>query len=154
MKKRMVLDASVLTSIVNSDDALHLPCYHFFRVHHDADSATWVVPGLLIFEFQATQSRRYRELHPERKSVFRDAPLFVDKCELYDISKEFIWKVHELRLYDLFDKLRGADLLYSCIAKVEQIPLITHDKGFSPYNGDIALINPAALEDEFLSSRD
>src|SRR5687768_11571345 len=118
MKRRFTLDASVLTSIVNSGDIFHQSCYQFFREHHDADTATWVIPGLIMFEYQATQSRRYRELYPGKK-VFRYAPLFVEKCELYDITKEFLWKVDELFLYDLFGHLKGADLMYACIAKVE-----------------------------------
>jgi predicted nucleic acid-binding protein len=141
MKRRLALDTSVLTSIVNSDDVFHQPCYQFFREHHDADIATWVVPGLIMFEYQATQSRRYRELHPNKK-VFRNAPLFVDKCELYELSKEFLWKVDELSLYDLFGNLKGADLVYACIAKVEGIPLVTHDKQFLQYRTELELINP------------
>jgi hypothetical protein len=61
MRKRYALDASVLASIVNSDDIEHFSCYSFFRNLHDHDKAIWVVPGLIFFEFQATQSRRYRE---------------------------------------------------------------------------------------------
>lgn len=141
MKSRLVLDASVLTSIVNSDDVFHQPCYQFFREHHDADTAIWVIPGLIMFEYQATQSRRYRELHPNKK-VFRHAPLYVDKCELYDITKEFLWKVDELSLYDLFGHLKGADLMYACIAKIENIPLVTHDKQFLQYKTELQLISP------------
>ena len=141
MKRRLALDASVLTSIVNSDDVFHWPCYRFFREHHDADTAIWVIPSLIMFEYQATQSRRYRQLHPGKK-VFRYAPLFVDKCELYDISQEFLWKIDDLSLYDLFGHLRGADLVYACIAKVERIPLVTHDKQFWQYEKELDLINP------------
>ena len=142
MKRRLALDTSVLTSIVNSDDSLHQPCYQFFREHHDDDTAIWVVPGLIVFDFQATQSRRYREFHPDRKTVFRDAPLYEDRCELYDLSKEFLWKVGDLRLYDRFGNLKGPDLVYACIAKVEGIPLVTHDNQFNQYRDDIDLINP------------
>lgn len=141
MKRRFALDASVLTSIVNSDDVFHQPCYQFFRKLNDADAAIWVIPGLIMFEYQAAQSRRYRELHPGKK-VFRFAPLYVDKCELYDVSVEFLWKVDELGLYDLFNHLKGADLVYACIAKVEAIPLVTHDKQFLQYGAEIEIINP------------
>lgn len=54
MRKRYVLDTSVLVSIVNSDDAEHFSCYSLFRNLHDEDKATWVVPGVIFFEFQAT----------------------------------------------------------------------------------------------------
>lgn len=144
MKQRFALDASVLTSIVNSDDVHHLPCYSFFRNHHDDDTAMWIIPGLIFFEFQAAQSRRYREKRPG-KPVFRFAPLFVKKCQLYHVTQKFLHRVHELELYDLFNHLKGADLLYACIAKVEGIPLVTHDKQFTQYRSELELINPCDL---------
>lgn len=144
MKARLVLDACVLTSIVNSDDIFHQPCYQFFRERHDEDAVSWVIPGLVMFEYQATQSRRYPESNPGKK-VFRYAPLFVDKCELYELTKEFLWKVDELGLYDLFRNLKGADLVYACIAWVEGIPLVTHDKQFTQYGREIQLMNPCEL---------
>ena len=139
MKQRYVLDTSVLASIVNSDDTEHFSCYSFFRNLHDADAATWVVPGLIFFEFNATQSRRYRKKRPGLP-VFRNAPLFITNTELYEVTEAFLVKTWELRLYDLFSQLRGADLLYACIAKVESIPLVTHDGGFDQYCNEIQLI--------------
>jgi len=68
-----------------ASSALHQPCYQFFRVHHDADSVTWVVPGLLIFEFQAIQSRQYREFHPERR-VCKDEITLINPAELTEES--------------------------------------------------------------------
>jgi predicted nucleic acid-binding protein len=144
MRQRYVLDASVLASIVNSDDAEHFSCYSFFRDLHDADKALWVVPGLIMFEFQATQSRRYRELRPG-KPVFRNAPLFYTNTELYHVTKKFLTKVFELALYDKFSHLRGADMLYACIARVEGIPLVTHDGNFDRYRNQIAIIKPREL---------
>jgi predicted nucleic acid-binding protein len=97
-----------------------------------------------MFEYQATQSRKYRESRPGKK-VFREAPLFVDKCELFQITTEFLWTVSEQKLYDLFLNLKGADLVYACIAKAESIPLVTHDKQFNQYSNDLNLINPCDL---------
>lgn len=116
----------------------------FFRNLHDDDKATWVVPGLIFFEFQATQSRRYKERRP-RHSVFRHAPLFYENTEVYHVTKKFLAKVYQLGLYDKFSSLKGADLLYACIAKVENIPLVTHDKDFDPYSEEITLIKPRDL---------
>jgi predicted nucleic acid-binding protein len=144
MRKRYALDASVLASIVNSDDAEHFSCYSFFQNLHEDDKATWVVPGLIFFEFQATQSRRYRDLHPGH-SVFRYAPLFYENTEVYQVTKRFLKEVHNLKLYDMFSHLHGADLLYACIARVERIPLVTHDGGFDRYSKEITLIKPRDL---------
>ena len=144
MRQRYALDASVLASIVNSDDAEHFSCYSFFQNLHDEDKALWVVPGLIFFEFQATQSRRYRERRLG-KPVFRNAPLFYTNTELYRVTKKFLIKVSELDLYDKFSLLRGADLLYACIARVEGIPLVTHDTGFDRYSSEITLVKPREL---------
>ncbi|MFC1749452.1 type II toxin-antitoxin system VapC family toxin [Pseudomonadota bacterium] len=144
MKQRYILDACVLASIVNSDDAEHFSCYSFFKNLHDEDKAVWVVPGLIFFEFQATQSRRYRELRPDHE-VYRSAPLFKTNTELYQVGEEFLNKVWDFGLYNKFSHLRGADLLYACIAYVEKLPLVTHDGHFDRYKGEIEIIKPREL---------
>ena len=144
MRKRYALDASVLASIVNSDDVEHFSCYSFFRNHDDNDEAYWVVPGLIFFEFQATQSKRDRTRLPG-EPVFRNAPLHYENAELYHVTKKFLAKVYELDLYERFSRLRGADLLYACIACVEGIPLVTHDSDFDPYSKELTLIKPRDL---------
>lgn len=144
MRKRYALDASVLASIVNSDDVEHFSCYLFFRNLNDDDKALWVVPGLIVFEFQATQSKRYRNRRPGQP-VFRHSPLHYENTELYGVTKKFLDKVYKLGLYDKFSTLRGADLLYACIARVENIPLVTHDSDFDPYSKELTLIKPRDL---------
>ena len=46
-------------------------------------------------------------------------------------------KVRELELYDRFSCLKGADLLYACIARVEDNLLVTHDSDFDPYSDEL-----------------
>jgi len=65
--------------------------------------------------------------------------------ELYHVTGEFLARVWELGLYDRFSGLRGADLLYACIALVEGIPLVTHDADFDLYSDQIRLIKPREL---------
>jgi predicted nucleic acid-binding protein len=144
MRKRYVLDTNVLVSIVNSDDTEHFSCYSFFQNLHNDDKAIWVVPGVIFFEFQATQSRRYRERRPSHP-VFRNAPLFYTNTELYHVTKKFLNQVYELGLYDVFNSLRGADLLYACIARVENLPLVTHDKEFGLYSKELTIVRPSDL---------
>lgn len=141
---RYALDASVLSAIVNSDDVEHFSCYSFYRNLDDNDKALWVVPGLIFFEFQATQSRRYQKSRPGQP-VFRHAPLNYENTELFEVTKKFLRKVYDLKLYDTFTTLRGADLLYACIARVERIPLVTHDSDFDIYSKDLTLIRPRDL---------
>ena len=54
-----------------------------------------MVPGIIVFEFQATQSKRYRKLRPGQP-VFRSSPLTYGNTELYDIDKKFLAKVFKL----------------------------------------------------------
>ncbi|MEO6110678.1 MAG: PIN domain-containing protein [Nitrospiraceae bacterium] len=143
-RRRYALDANVLNSIVNSDDAQHFSCYSFFRNLDDDDEARWVVPGLIFFEFQATQSKLSRKRRT-RDKVYRWAPLHYENTELYHVTKKFLIKVHELDLYNKFSLLNGADLLYACIAYVEGIPLVTHDKDFAPYSKELTVIRPRDL---------
>jgi predicted nucleic acid-binding protein len=143
-RKRYALDASVLVPIVNSDDVEHFSCYSFFQNLHQDDSATWVVPGLMFFEFQATQSKLSRKRRSKHR-VLRQPPLSYENTELYHVTKKFLMKVHELDLYNKFSLLHGADLLYACIARVEDIPLVTHDKDFDPYSKELTLISPREI---------
>lgn len=143
-RKRYALDANVLASIVDSRDAEHFSCYSFFRNLHDEDAAIWVVPGLIFFEFQATQSKKAKK-RGKSSSPYRHAPLFETNTELYHVTESFLAKVWDLELYNKFGHLKGADLLYACIAKVENIPLVTHDADFDKCQGEITLIKPREL---------
>ncbi|MBI3356998.1 MAG: hypothetical protein HY038_09560 [Nitrospirae bacterium] len=131
----------MLVSIVNSEEAEHWSCYSFFRNHDDDDKACWVVPGLIFFEFQATQSKLNRKRRSKRQ-VFRYTPLHYKNTELYHVTKKFLAEVNDLDLYNKFSLLHGQDLLYACIACIEGIPLVTHDKDFDPYSKDLTLIKP------------
>jgi hypothetical protein len=68
--------------------------------------------------------------------------LFYENTELHHVTKTFLRRVFKLGLYDRFSLLKGQDLLYACIAFVEGIPLVTHDKDFNPYRKDLTLISP------------
>lgn len=141
--QRYALDASVLVSIVDSGDEEHYSCYSFFRNLDDDHKALWVVPGLIFFEFQAAQSKKARKKLGQ--TAFRRSPLNYENTELYHVTKKFLIKVHDLNLYNQFSHLHGADLLYACIARVEGIPLVTHDKHFDRYENELTLIRPRDL---------
>jgi len=144
IQRRYVLDASVLVAIVNSDHDQHFSCYSFFRSVGDNKCVRWVVPGLIFFEFQATQSRLHRRRQLDHK-VFRNAPLNYENTDIYHVTENFLTKVYKLDLYNKFNLLRGQDLLYACIAHVEGIPLVTHDSDFDPYSDDLTVIKPRDL---------
>ena len=126
MPERLLVDACFLTSLMRSTDANHHPAIAFYHQHL---GATWVVSTLAYFEFQAAQSRSghtYREV-------------YVSNLEVFELTLEFARRCVQQQVFNTFLKLRGADLVYACIAKVEDIPLVTFDKGFDDYRGDIKL---------------
>jgi predicted nucleic acid-binding protein len=143
-RQRYVLDANVLVSIVSSDHPEHFSSYSFFRNHDDDGKVRWVVPGLIFFEFQATQSKLSRK-RGSKDRVFRHSPLNYENTELYQVTKRFLLKVFDLGLYDKFGRLSGQDLLYACIAYAESIPLVTHDKDFDQYSKELTLISPREI---------
>jgi|SRR6266498_3571010 len=65
--------------------------------------------------------------------------LFIEGAEIFEIDKPFVKRCAEEKLFDLFPKLRGADLVYACAARVMSIPLATFDSDFQPYSEIISL---------------
>jgi predicted nucleic acid-binding protein len=100
-----------------------------------------VVPGLIFFELQAVRARRKRDKVEDRPPYGR-IPLYMENSELYEVTPAFLKRVWALDLYNVFLSLKGADLLCACIAKVENIPLVTHDKDFDQYESTIQIIRP------------
>lgn len=143
-RKRYALDASMMGAVLNMDDPAHQDSYWFFMNLHDVDAATWVVPGLIFFELQAMRARRFRERR-DGSPVYNRIPLFIENTELYEVTPVFLRKVNDLDLYRKFDTLKGADLLYACIAHVEGIPLVTQDTDFDRHGDLIEIIRPGSL---------
>jgi len=131
--KRYITDASFLISAIRNCDSNHQSCFQFFR---ENEQSKWVVPTIAYFEYQAAQSR----LEKEGKKAYRE--LYIPNLEVYEISHSLIKAVAELDLANVFTDLRGADLIYACISKVERIPLVSCDTHFKKYSGAIELINP------------
>lgn len=130
MPPRYLIDACVLIGAVNSADATHGGCYNFFKNNEDA---ILVVPTLAYFEFQATQSR----IKNEGKRAIRE--LYIPNLEKYEITDALIRRANELDLFNKF-KLKGADLIYACIAAIEAIPLVTTDRDFESIQSDVKVV--------------
>ena len=96
----------------------------------------WLVPAIAYFEYQATQSR----LRREGKKAYR--PLYIPNRQTVELSDNFIQETAKLDLVNVFADLRGADLVYACVARIYDAPLVTCDKHFERYRGTIAIINP------------
>ena len=62
-----------------------------------------------------------------------------------DIDTELVRAVAKAGLHERFSKLRGADLIYACIAALEDAPLVTVDKHFAHIDGlKVVLLGDAA----------
>ena len=131
----------MMGAVLNMDDPAHQESYWYFKDLHDADAALWVVPGLIFFELQAIRARRFRQ-GTDASPIYQRIPLFEENCEIYEITGPFLRKVWELDLYRKFGTLKGADLLYACIAFVEQLPLVTLDRDFDRHKDLIEIIRP------------
>ena len=128
---RFLVDASFLTSVIRTADVHHNIAGRFYDGKPDA---VWVIPTLAYFEFQAAQSRsgqRYRDV-------------YVRSLEVFELTLDFTRRCREQQLFERFLKLRGADLVYACIAKIEDITLVTFDHDFDDYAGDIQIVRLAA----------
>ena len=88
-----------------------------------------VITTLAYFEYQATLSR----------DGFNYRGVYIEGAEIFEIDKPFVKRCAEEKLFDLFPKLRGADLVYACAARVMSIPLATFDSDFQPYSEIISL---------------
>jgi predicted nucleic acid-binding protein len=135
--KRLIPDSSFIVSVVNSKDALHGPCYSYWK--NSEDKVLWIIPDLVFFEFQAAQSRRYQG----KDEPYRELSLHRGNSRRFRITNKLLGTMWDMKLYDVFSGLKGADLLFACIAKAENLPLITCDNHFEKYADVIEIINPA-----------
>lgn len=129
---KFVWDTSAITNIKESDKNGYSPAYSLYKDLSDG----WIdikyqniFPALAVFELNATISRKERE----NNKILREFYLLDDNSIIYDIDKDLILKSNELFSKDGFNQLRGADLVFACIAYIEDAYLITLDKGFKKY---------------------
>lgn len=134
--RHLIADSSFIISVVNSKDRFHSPCYSYWK--NTEDKVLWIIPDLVFFEFQAAQSRIYSG----KKEPFRNLSLHSGNSKRFRLTNKFWGKIWDMQLYDKFSALKGADLMFACIAKAENLPLVTCDHHFEKYADEIMVINP------------
>ncbi|MCD1597483.1 hypothetical protein [Rheinheimera aquimaris] len=82
-----------------------------------------ILPTLAVFEVNATVSK----LERKNKPILREFYLLDDNTSLYDIDKNLIQNAAEYFTLDGFSFLYGADLVFACIAHIEDAYLVTMD---------------------------
>ena len=84
-----------------------------------------IFPSIAMFEVSATISRKRRE----GKNILKDFYLFDENSMVYQVDEALIHKSVNLFARPGFDQIRGADLVFACIASLEAAYLVTLDKG-------------------------
>ena len=130
--KKFVWDTSAIVNMKELDSNGYSPGQSLFKDLADG----WIpapylniFPSLAVFEVSATVSR----MHRGGQSILREFYLLDESSILYDVDQSLISKSHELFAKPGFDQLRGADLVFACIAAIEDAYLVTKDKAFGKY---------------------
>lgn len=88
-----------------------------------------IFPSIAVFEVSATVSR----MHRDGKPILRELYLMDENSILYNVDEALISKSYDLLGRPGFDQLRGADLVFACIASIENAYLVTKDKVFTKF---------------------
>ena len=147
--KRFVWDTSAIIDIKKMYGDMHSRPYCLIKDLSDG----WIpgpylniFPALAVFEVNATVSR----MHRNGEKILREFYLMDENAMIYKVDQDFIYKSNELFAKKGFDMLRGADLVFACIAYIESAYLVTLDKAFKKYvSEDIKVID---LNDSFRDS--
>ncbi|MDZ7753217.1 MAG: PIN domain-containing protein [Gammaproteobacteria bacterium] len=133
--QRFVWDTSAIINIKDPDYTGYSPGYSLIKDLSDG----WIpgpyqniFPSLAVFEVSATASR----MHREGKRILREFYLMDENAVLYDVDRGLIEKSYKLHEKPGFDRLRGADLVFACIACIENAYLVTLDKAFAKNLGN------------------
>ena len=126
---KFVWDTSAITNIKEPNSEGYSPGYSLFKDFSDG----WIsgpyqniFPSLAVFEVSATVSR----MHRDGRHILREFYIMDENSILYDVDQGLISKSYDLHAKQGFDQLRGADLVFACIAYIEDAYLVTMDKQF------------------------
>jgi len=128
--KRYLIDASFLFSLINTKDKHHSACKEFSKKHSKDE---WFLSALCLFEVDASRQRRLRE----HTFLGQSGELTLKRC--IPIDRKFYKDCQKEKLFDTFKELRGADLTYACMAKMNNLILVTCDNHFDLYKKEIGL---------------
>lgn len=139
--KRFVWDTSAIIDIKKMYGDMHSRSYGLIKDLSDG----WIpgpyqniFPALAVFEVNATVSRMNRD----GERILREFYLMDDNAVMYDLDQDFVYKSAELFTKTGFNMLRGADLVFACIAYIENAYIVTLDKAFKKHiSRDVKVID-------------
>jgi hypothetical protein len=137
--KKFVWDTSAIINIKEPDRHGYSPGHSLIKDLSDG----WIpgpyqniFPSLAVFEVAATVSRKHRE----GSKMLREFYLMNEHSRLYDVDQDLIDRSYELLARPGFSMLRGSDLVFACIAALEDAYLVTLDGAFSKYVSDFVKV--------------
>lgn len=138
--KRFVWDTSALLNIKEPNAQGYSPGASFYKDFNDG----WlpgpyfnIYPSISVYELQASISRMRRE----GRQVLREFYVVGENSIVYPIDQELIYRCESLFDKPGFAALRGADLIFACIAHLEDAYLVTLDKGFSAVATQVRVVD-------------
>lgn len=138
--KKFVWDTSAILNIKEPDETGYSPGNSLMKDLSDG----WIpgpyqniFPTIAAFEVDASVSR----MHREGKKILREFYIVDENSVIYQIDQALIRRCSDVVTMDGFSILRGADLIFACIAYIESAYLVTLDNHFSEVSHYIKVIN-------------
>lgn len=138
--KRFVWDTCALLNIKEQNSQGYSPGHSFYKDFSDGllpGPYFNIYPSIAVFELQASISRKNREMN----RILREFYIVSDNSIIYSVDQELIYRCAHLFSKPGFSELRGADLIFACIAHLEDAYLITLDKGFNAVASHVRVID-------------
>jgi predicted nucleic acid-binding protein len=138
--KKFVWDTSAILNIKEPNADGYSPGYSLIKDLSDG----WIpgpyqniFPAIGAFELNASVSRKLRD----GERMVREFYIIDENSIIYDINHDLIEKSSDIVTKDGFDTLRGADLIFACIAYLERAYLVTLDNHFQKVAQHIDVID-------------
>ena len=137
---KLVWDTSALVNIKEPNSEGYSPGHSLWKDLSDG----WmkgpyqnIIPAISAFEISATVSRKL----DKNIKILREFYIMGDNEILYPVDENFVYATADIVASEGFNKLRGADLIFACIAKIEKAWLVTLDNNFDQVADQITVIN-------------
>jgi len=123
-----------MLGLANTRDEHHAICRQFID---EKPSDLFYFALHSLFEIHSARARRIRN----RDYVGLPGNYNYPNIKFINIDWNFYKACKRRRLFDVFDRLKGMDLIYACLAKIGRYTLVTCDSHFDPYDGKIDVLN-------------
>lgn len=138
--RKFVWDTSAIVNIKEPDVNGYSPGYSLMKDLADgwiSGSYENIFPAIAAFEISASVSR----MHREGKKILREFYIVDEHSIIYPIDEALITRSESIVTMSGFQGLRGADLIFACIAYLEQAYLVTLDNGYQEVAEHVRIIN-------------